>query len=88
MLVQRWVTPEMAEISRRTMLRCAVLTSTCGMLNGFAPVHAPDQTERAGIDALAWEFIKQNQIAGLSVAFAHQGMPAYEAAYGHADISR
>jgi CubicO group peptidase (beta-lactamase class C family) len=68
------------------MLRCAALTSTCGLLNNLAAVEAPDRTERAAIDALGKEFIQQNQIAGLSVSFAHQGIPAYEAAYGYADI--
>jgi CubicO group peptidase (beta-lactamase class C family) len=40
------------------------------------------------MDALAREFMKQYEIPGFSVAFAHRGVPAYEAGYGYADVSR
>ena len=70
------------------MLRCAALTSTCGLLNGAAPVIAPGPAEQAVMDALARDFMQRNQIPGFSVAFAHQGQLACQAAYGYADMSQ
>lgn len=54
------------------------------------PLHAaeapePSVAEAAAIAGIARKFMEEHQVPGLSVAFAHLGRPAFQAAFGMAD---
>lgn len=45
----------------------------------------PSVAEAAAIAGIARKFMEEHQVPGLSVAFAHRGKPAFQAAFGMAD---
>jgi CubicO group peptidase (beta-lactamase class C family) len=85
--------PAMNPISRRTCLQRLALTlpaaSALPLLSagrvGAAEVPVPDDKELAAIAGIARAFMEKFEVPGFSVAFAHLGKPAYEAAFGMAD---
>lgn len=73
-------------ITRRRML---AMLAAAPVMRGYAETgNALTGDERAHIDRLANEFLKANDVPGLSVAFAHQGSLAFAGGYGLADKQR
>jgi CubicO group peptidase (beta-lactamase class C family) len=79
----------MFTLSRRTCLqRLALAIPAAGLFAGparAAETLAPSNAESAVIAGIARKFMTEHQVPGLSVAFAHRGKPAFQAAFGVAD---
>ncbi len=76
----------MSPISRRTSLQVLAASAAATLApltaSSSAPAAlAPSSSEAAALAALARQFIAQHRVPGLSVAFAHRGQPAFQAAF-------
>jgi CubicO group peptidase (beta-lactamase class C family) len=78
-------------VSRRRLLQGSFVCAAAGMIQAPSTAFAeelitlPTPEERTRMAALAGDFIRANNIPGLSIAIAIKGKPAYVEAFGVAD---